>query len=82
MLEAREDETHRIPAPPIPVVGVPGMWPACRRPEGTVPRKLAPDKGRAVSATALAGCGRGRDGRVCGEREDPWSVRHEGATDR
>src|SRR2546426_5900132 len=26
-----------------------------------------PGKGRAVSSTALAGCGRGRDGRVCGE---------------
>ena len=43
------------------------------------PRKLAPGKGcgpvelapgerdAAVSATALAGCGRGRDGRECGK---------------
>jgi len=40
-----------------------------------------PIKGRAVSSTALAGCGRGRDGRECGERGDPWTICHEGATD-
>jgi len=33
-------------------------------------------KGRAVSSTARAGCGRGRDGRGCGE----WRKRHGGAT--
>jgi len=32
--------------------------------------KLSPEKGRAVSSTALAGCGRGRDGRGCGEQRN------------
>src|ERR1700761_9858339 len=46
--------------------------------EGMVRSKLSPGvRGAAVAATALAGCGRGRDGRGCGEWEKP----HAGATD-
>src|ERR1700761_5844209 len=40
-------------------------------------RRAPGEREAAVSATALAGCGRGRDGRGCGEREKP----HAGATD-
>src|SRR6201996_9359367 len=40
-------------------------------------RAGARGRDEAVSATALAGCGRGRDGRGCGEWEKP----HAGATD-
>jgi len=36
------------------------------RSEGMGPASCRQDKGRAVSSTALAGCGRGRDGRVAG----------------
>src|SRR5271156_2943816 len=36
--------------------------------KGRGPGSRRPGKGRAVSSTARAGCGRGRDGRVCGER--------------
>ena len=51
------------------------------RPEGTRPRKLAPGEG---TGRLVHGPGRlwpwpRRPGR--GERGDPWSVRHEGATD-
>jgi len=49
--------------------------------KGRGPASWRPIKGLAVSSTALAGCGRGRDGRGCGEREGPRTVRHEGATD-
>jgi len=34
--------------------------------KGRLPASWRPIKGRAVSSTALAGCGRGRDGRVAG----------------
>jgi hypothetical protein len=53
------------------------MGPAKLAPgEGTWPGKLAPGgRDPAVSSTTPAGCGRGRDGRVCGEwRKGPGSA--------
>src|ERR1700761_9693101 len=41
-------------------------------------RRAPGEREAAVSATARAGCGRGRDGRGCGEREKL----HAGATDQ
>src|SRR6201996_8515713 len=55
-----------------------GAWPGWRPGKGRGVAGLAPGKREAaVSATALAGCGRGRDGRGCGE----WERLHAGATD-
>src|ERR1700749_3006204 len=57
-----------LPAPMTQAFPMPGNLPDPGRPANSQ-RKLAPEAERdaAVSTTTLAGCGRGRDGRVRGE---------------